>query len=208
MGICAWGDVLQEKVYNLLGDIVDVKTYIHDILISSNGIFSNGIYQIIVIFDRLRDSGLILNVPRWSFGIKEITYLVYVITWEGIKTDTKKLQGIMDLGRTNTNTETWALIGMIEYYRDLCPRQYHVLDPTKDEVRRPKCRKIIWNEALEESFKEIKRMVSSETLLKYLGWKYDLYVHTYDSDKYLGSVIIQYNQPMDFSRGIRNTQQN
>ena len=46
----------------------------------------------------LHDAGLKVNAHKCSFGLKYIPYLGYVITWEGVKRDQKKLQCIMDLG--------------------------------------------------------------------------------------------------------------
>ena len=46
-----------------------------------------------------------INFPKCSFGLKEITYLGYVITREGIKPDPKKVIGIMDLRRSATTSE-------------------------------------------------------------------------------------------------------
>ena len=98
MDICASGGVLQFKVDELLGDIKGVKTYIDDIIYLGKDIFENHIEQPKIIFGRLRSVGLKVNAPKCSFGLKDIPYLGYVITWEGIKPDQKKLQGIMDLG--------------------------------------------------------------------------------------------------------------
>ena len=62
--------------------------------------------------------------------------------------------------------------------------------PLTEAARGPKGRKISWNDALEDSFKEIKRMVSTETLLNYTDWKITFTLHTYASYKHLGAVII------------------
>ena len=51
-----------------------------------------------MIFGRLCAAVLRVNAPKCSFGLKEIPYLGYVITREGIKTELKKVQGIMDIG--------------------------------------------------------------------------------------------------------------
>ena len=64
-------------------------------------------------------SRLKFNASKCSFGLKEINYLGYVITSEGIKPETNKLQGIIDIGRPATTTEARALIGMVQYYRDI-----------------------------------------------------------------------------------------
>ena len=63
----------------------------------------------------------------------------------------------------------------------------------------PKGRKKLWNDALEESSKELKCMISEETLLNYTDWKILLTVNTDASDKHLGDVIIQNNKPIYFS---------
>ena len=58
----------------------------------------------------------------------------------------------------------------------------------------PKRRNIFWNDALEISFKEIKCMISANTLSSYPDWKIPFTVHTYDSDKQLGDVISDNNK--------------
>ena len=72
MGMCALGDIFQSKVDELLGDIEGVKTYIDDILVLSKDIFEKEIYQLKIIFDRLRTAGLKGNAPKCSFGLKDI----------------------------------------------------------------------------------------------------------------------------------------
>ena len=58
-------------------------------------------------------------MPKCSFGLKDIPYLGYVITREGIKYDMKKVQGIMDIGRPTTMTEERTFTGMVNYYMDM-----------------------------------------------------------------------------------------
>ena len=79
MDMCAYGDIFQSKVDELLVDIEGVKTYIDDILVLGKDVFENRIEQLRIIFGRLRASGLKVNVPKCSFGLKEIPYLGYVI---------------------------------------------------------------------------------------------------------------------------------
>ena len=73
----------------------------------------------------------------------------------------------MDIRGPTTITESRALIGMVQYYRDMWPRWYQKLGHLIEASINPKCRKIPWNDALEYPFKELKRMVSDETLLSY-----------------------------------------
>ena len=106
-----------------------------------------------------------------------------------MKPEPKKVQEIMDIRQPPTTTEVLALIGMVQYYTYMCPRRSYVLAPLTEASSGPKGRKILWNDALEIYFKKIKRMVSAETLLNYPDWKIPFTVHTYASDKQLGSVV-------------------
>ena len=114
MGMYNLEDIFQDKVDKLLGDIEGVKTYIDDILVLSKDRFEKHIDQLRIIFGRLRASGLKINEPKCSFLLKEIPYLGYVVTREGIKPDPKKVQGIMDLFRPSATTESRAHIGMVQ----------------------------------------------------------------------------------------------
>ena len=51
------------------------------------------------------------------------------------------------------------------------PRRSHVFDPLKEANSGPKGRKIFFNDNVESSFKELKCMISAETLLSYQCWK-------------------------------------
>ena len=72
--------------------------------------------------------------------LKGVTYLDYYITLEGIKTDSNKIQGIMDLRQLNTTTEMQIRIGMVQYYRDMWIRRSHVLAALEEASRGTKSR--------------------------------------------------------------------
>ena len=115
----------------------------------------------------------------------------------------------MDLGRPITMTEARSLIGMVQYYMDMWPRRSHILAPLTEADSGHKGRKMFCNVAPEESFKEPKRIVSAETLLGYPYFTITFTVHTNDSDKQLGGIIIHDNKLIAlFSRIISNPQCN
>ena len=118
-----------------------------------------------IVFGILSSAGLNFNGHKCSFGLKDITYLCYVITREGINPETKKVQGIMDLGPPSTTTEARVFIFMIHYCRDMWTRRSHILYPLTEAASGPKGIKILWNDALESSYKELNHMVSAEIFL-------------------------------------------
>ena len=138
MGICASGDIFQYRVYKLLGDIEGVKTHTNNIWVLRKESFYKHNWKMMTIFGRFRAAGLRVNAPKCSFGLNAIPYLGYVISQEGIKLDTKKVKGITDFGRPTTMNEAWTLIGMVQYYRDMCLRWSHILDPQREAASGPK----------------------------------------------------------------------
>ena len=138
MGMFALGDIFQAKVDELLSDIKGVKIYIDSILVLSKDSFKNNIKQLRITFVILRAAGLKVDAPKCIFGLKEIPCLGYIITREVIKPGPNKLQGIMDIGRQVTTTEARVLIVMVHYYRNMWPRQSHVLAPLKEAASNPK----------------------------------------------------------------------
>ena len=115
----------------------------------------------------------------------------------------------MDLGRPTTTTEARELVVMVQYYKDMWTRRYHILQPMKEADIIHKGRYSFWNDALEDSFKELEHMASDENLLSYPDWTITFTVCTNYSDKKLGAVIIQNNKPIElFSKILRKLQSN
>ena len=122
MGMVISGDVLHSKVYDLIGDIDGVRTYIDDILCIGKGTFAQYLDQLEEIFQRFKKAGLKFNAPKCSFGLKEIPYLGYIISINRINRinpDPKKVQGIIDLIKPKTAKEMKSLIGVIQFYKDI-----------------------------------------------------------------------------------------
>ena len=74
MVMCDPGGIFQDKIDELLGNIDEINIYIDDVLVLFKESFYNHTDQLIFILPRLRAVGLKVNPPKWSFGLKEITY--------------------------------------------------------------------------------------------------------------------------------------
>ena len=77
--------------------------------------FAEHIKQLEEIFRRFLKAGLKVNATKCSFGLREIPYLGYIISLDGVKPDPKKIQGITDLTKPQTTKEMKSLIGMIQF---------------------------------------------------------------------------------------------
>ena len=98
---------------------------------------------------------------------------------------------------------------MVQYCRDMWPISCNILDHLTEAAIGPKGGNFFLNDALKSLLKEIKRMVSTETLLIYPYWKLQFTVHTDASDKQLCAVISQSNKPITFfSRKLSKPKRN
>ena len=210
MGMVISGDVFQSKIYDLIGDIDGVKTYIDDILCIGKGTFAQHINQLEEIFRRFQKARLKVNASKCSFGLKEIPYLGYIITINGIKPDPKKVQGILDLDKPKTVKKMKGFIGMIQFYRDMWKRRSHILSSLIDATAgKKKHTKITWTDEMNEAFIQIKQIISEEVFLTYPDWSKPFIVHADASNKQLGAVISQNKKPIAFfSRRLSKSQRN
>ena len=84
-----------------------------DTLFLSKESLYNHIDHFGVIFARLWYVVLEVNSLKYIFGLRAIYYLGYVINKECFKPD-EKLHGFMDIVWTNSTTEAWSFIGMVQ----------------------------------------------------------------------------------------------
>ena len=96
-----------------------------------------------IIFGRFCALLLNINVPYCGFWLNKIPYLKYVISWESIKPEQKKVQKIIDIGRPTITTEAQALICIVCYYKDMSTRQYNILALITDADSGLKSRKML-----------------------------------------------------------------
>ena len=67
-----------------------MRAYIDDLLRITRGSFVDHLDKLRSVLTRLRDAGLKVNAPKCTFCAKEIEYLGYILTTEGIKPQPKK----------------------------------------------------------------------------------------------------------------------
>ena len=80
----------------------------------------------------------------------------------------------------------------------MCTRQSHILAPLIQADSGTKGRKVLWVDALEDSFKSFNCMFSANTLLSYPDCTIFFMVHMDASDKQLCSVMSHNNKLISF----------
>jgi hypothetical protein len=119
MGMKTSPDIFQRIMYELLRDIHNIKVYLDDILITSNGTFEEHAAIMEQVLDSLQKANFRANLRKCYFGESKIDYLGYEITRDGIQPIPKKVEAILKLIPPKTKRQLRHFLGMINYYRDM-----------------------------------------------------------------------------------------
>jgi hypothetical protein len=73
--------------------------------------------------------GLKVNTEKLTFCALEIEYLGYILTRDGIKHQSNKVQAILAIQLSKRVKQLRHFLGMVQYYHDLCARHSDMLAP-------------------------------------------------------------------------------
>jgi len=139
---------LMEKILNqLLFKICLV--YLDDVIIYSDN-FEGMLSRLGQVFARLRSANLKLNPKKCSFFKKEIKYLGYVVSKEGIKTDPEKRYWSI----FRTKKQVRSFLGFCSYYRKFV-KGFSLIAKSLFSFTENSA-KFVWTEKCEEASKELK----------------------------------------------------
>ncbi len=113
-----------------------------------------------------------------AFCTLEIEYLGYILTRDGIKPQSSKVQAILAIQPPKNVKELRHFLGMVQYYRDRRARRSKMLAPltslveecSQTKVSRAKGTKKVpwhWDEVHQRDFDHVKATIAREVVLAY-----------------------------------------
>ena len=91
-------------------------SYLDDIIIFSQDPASH-IERLEAVFQKLKKAELKLMPSKWEFFKKKISYLGHIVSEEGVSTDPKKVEAVLNWPVPKTVYDVRAFLGFIGYYR-------------------------------------------------------------------------------------------
>jgi hypothetical protein len=119
MGIAGSPDIFQGKMLELVESLEYVQAYLDDLLCISRSSLEDHLKKLEDILRRLSNVGLEVNAEKLTFCALEIEYLGYILTKDGIKPQSNKVQVILTIQPPTGLKELQHFLGMVQYYRDL-----------------------------------------------------------------------------------------
>ena len=135
---------------------------------------------------KIAKTGLKVNAAKSTFGVHECEYLGYVLTWEGIRPQKKKIEDILAINPPKNVKDLRGFLGIVQYYRDLWEKQSKMLAPlsdlvaecgtTKSQRKRLAKRKChgTGTKVHQEAFDDIKEVIARDVVLAYPDFEEDI----------------------------------
>ncbi len=129
MGIAGSPDIFQSKMLELIEDLEYVQAYLDDLLCISRSSLEDHLEKLEEVLRRLCNAGIKVNAEKSTLCTLEIEYLGYILTREGIKPQSNKVQAILAIQPPQNVKELRHFLGMVQYHRDLWARWRKMLAP-------------------------------------------------------------------------------
>ncbi len=212
------GDIFQSKMSELMETLEYVQAYLDDFLCISTSSLEDHLKMLEEVLRRLCNVGLKVNAEKSTFCALENKCLGYILTRDGIKPQSNKVQAILAIQPPTNAKQLRHFLGMVQYYRDLWARRSKMLAPLtslvgecrQTKVTRTKGTKRVpwhWDEVHQSTFDHVKATITREKSLAYFDCSKVFEIYTNTLSKQLGAVITQENRPIAFfSRKLSTTQ--
>jgi hypothetical protein len=190
----------------LMESLEYVRGYLDDLLCISKLSLDNHLEKLEEVLRQLCNAGLKVNAAKSTFCALEIEYLGYILTREGTKPQSNKVQAILAI---KPPTGVKQLRHLVQYYHDLWARRSNMLAPLTSLVgecgqtkttKAKGTKKVPWNwdEVHQRAFDHVKATITKDVVLAYPDYSKVFEIYTDASSKQLGAVITQDNRPIAF----------
>ena len=185
------GSVFQRLMDEIFSDLDFVKVYLDDILIASENEEMH-IKHLKIVFQRLSENGLTINLNKCEFGKSEIEFLGHLVQFNVIKPLPKKVEVVEKFKMPETVKQLRRYLGMINFYQRFVPNAAKILDKLYSAASGANNKKIIWTDELRNIFEDSKLILSKAVPLHHPKPGAKLILSTDASDTAVGAVLEQF----------------
>lgn len=208
----AMDDVLREHI----GKICYV--YMDDVVVFGKTL-EEAVKNLKIILKTLQEANLKVQPDKSEFLKKSVEFLGYVITENGIKPNSKKIETIVNWPEPKTIKELRGFLGLIGYYRRFVKDFAKIAKPLTNLFRGEKDpsannnKKIQLDDIAKETFEKLKNILTSSDILTYPDFTKTFLITTDASNYAIGAVLSQgeigKDKPIHFaSRTLNKSEEN
>jgi len=169
-----------------------VSAYLDDILIFTEGSLAEHRKQVEKVLQRLRSSGLQLDIGKCEFEVQRTKYLGYILeAGKGISMDPEKVKAIIEWEAPRSVKGVRSFLGFANFYRRFIREFSKIVSPltalTQKDV------KFEWTEAANDAFLLLKKMFTTAPILVQFDPERETVIEADSSGYAIGGTLSQYD---------------
>src|SRR6266498_470583 len=134
-----------------------------------------------------------VKIKKCEFAKKELKFLEHIISREGIRTDPKKIEKMVNLGPLKNLKELRSRLDLFSFYHQYIKRFSSIIKPMYEltQIENGKYVPFVWNEKRQKAFDEIKRRMTVTPIVAHPDFEKPFILYTDASGKGIGAVLHQ-----------------
>ena len=187
-GLTCSSGIFQAFISRILDNIPGVLCYQDDILVMSKDVQShNEILR--TVLNKLKQTGLKLNVRKCKFFTDRVEYLGYVFSSAGVHPRSSKVNEIVDAPMPKDMKQVQSFIGLCNYYSRFIPHFASKMAPFYALMQKPS--KFQWTNIHQQAFDDIKSSFVECKILQHFDPNSQTCLETDSSSYGIGCVLLQ-----------------
>lgn len=203
-GLCNAAQTFQRHINEVLRGLDFIYVYIDDICVSSSNMDEH-LRHLEIVFQRLQQHGLTINVFKCKFGQNSVEFLGHTVDKNGIRPKADKVDVIRNYKLPSTAKDLRRFMAMCNFYRRFMPHSAQHQAPIQSLIignKRNDKTAINWTSEAEIAFNQCKQDLINATCLAHPAPDAQLTLTTDASDTAVGAVLQQkvngHLQPLGF----------
>jgi Reverse transcriptase (RNA-dependent DNA polymerase)/RNase H-like domain found in reverse transcriptase len=186
----------QRFIHEVVRDLDFCFAYLDDILIASKSLEEH-VRHLMLLFERLNQYGLTINLAKSEFGKSEIEFLGHLISSNGSKPLPSKVEALNGFQLPETIKDLRSFLGFVNQYRRYIKHAAEHQALLHEYLRRATKndrRKVEWTPEAISQFEKCKSDVANAAMLTIQNSKYPLGLFVDASDVAVGASIEQFEK--------------
>lgn len=187
------GQTFQRFIDEVVRGLDFCFAYIDDILVYSKDADQHA-EHLRILFRRLDEYGVVINLAKCNIGADEVTFLGYRINATGSHPPEDRIRALMDFPFPKTVQGMRRFLGMLNFYRRFLPNAAKYQAPLIDAVAATNskgAKPFPWTPELEQCFNDCKKSLTTVTALSHPNASASLGLFTDASITHLGACLQQ-----------------
>lgn len=193
-GVSCAPEMFQRIMEQILAECDNVINFIDDIMIfgADEEEHDEALQKVLTV---LKSRDILLNHDKCIYKVKEIEFLGHLLSHQGIRPATNKIDSLQKFREPNTSEEVRSFLGLVTYVGRFLPDLATKTAPLRELTC--KDRKFEWKYEHQHCFEELKHMISDVKTLSFFDNSLRTRVIADASPVALGAVLVQFPNEHD-----------